>query len=160
MMNQDIIFYSNYCKFSQDLIKYITKQDLKNMFVFVCVDKNKHKIPNQVDRVPALFLAREKRILFEDDIFKCIEQSVQSINPMEQPSSSFSDNFAFVENDAMQPNQLVDSKMFARFGEEQRIYTPEDDSGNKNDNEQTLERFNAQRDNDITSVFGDRRRPM
>jgi hypothetical protein len=159
-MNRDIIFYSNYCKFSQDLIKYIAKRDLKKMFVFVCVDNNRHRIPNNVDRVPALYLLRDKRVLFEDDIFNCIEQSVQNINPMEQPSSSFSDTFAFVEDDTMQPNQLVDSKMFAKFGEEQRIYTPEDDSGNKNDNEHSLERFNAQRENDLTAVFGDRRRPM
>jgi hypothetical protein len=151
---KDIIFYSNFCKYSQDLLKYIVKQDLKKMFVFVCVEKNRQRIPPQVDKVPALFLTNERRVLFEDDIIECIQSSVINIAPSEQPCSSFSDTFSILEDDTMMPNQSVDSKRFSIFGQEQRIHTPEEDTGNKNDNELSLERYNSMRESDITQIFG------
>lgn len=155
-MNKEIFFYSNFCKYSQDLIQYIIKKDLKKHFVFVCVDTNKHRIPSQIDKVPALFLTQSGQVLFGEDILSCIETNVQEITPNEQPSSTFSDNFSFLgDDDSMVGNSSCFSKNFSSVDADLRIYTPQDDDGKK-DNEMSLERYNNQRERDVSSIFGDR----
>ena len=155
-MDKDIVFYSNYCKFSQDLINYIGKKDLKKMFVFVSVDINRNRLPPQVDRVPALFLKKEQKVLFDDDIFACIEASVPDANPLENLSSAFADNYSFLEEGG---GSKVAGGGFATFGQEQRIYCPQEDDGGKGpDNEATLERYNHLRENDVQKIFGEKKR--
>ena len=154
--NKDVLFYSRFCQYSKDVINHIIKKDMKNMFVFVCVDTNKGKLPPQVDRVPALYLTKEGRLLFEDNIIECINSFDEDISPLEQPSSAFSDNFSFISDDTMIQNSSTVAKNFAIFGQEQRIHCPDEDSG-KGDNEHSLERYTNQRENDMKSLFSDRR---
>jgi hypothetical protein len=155
-MDKDIVFYSNYCKYSQDLINYIVKKDLKKMFVFVSVDINRNRIPPLVDRVPALFLVKERKVLFDDDILACIEASVPDANPLENLSSAFAENYSFLGDE--QESKPAGGG-FATFGKEQRIYCPKEDDGGKGpDNEATLERYNHTRESDLQKIFGDKKR--
>ena len=153
---KDIIFYSNFCRYSKDLLDYITKKEISNHFVFVCVDKHRQSIPNNIDRVPALYITTHKKVLFEDDIIRCIDSSLEQVIPLEQPSSAFSDNFSFIEDDQMMPNSLITAKKFATFGDEQRIHWVADENA-KTDSENTLEKYTSQREHDIAKILGQRR---
>lgn len=150
---KSILFYSSFCQFSKDVVNYIIKKDLKPQFVFISVDTKKHMIPQQVDKVPALLDQNTGKLYFEDNIIAFINSLVQDIMPLEQPSSNYSENFSFLDND----NSPGGLQNFALYGQEQRIYTPEEDGGSKNENGSVLDSIKSQRDVDVQSIFGDRR---
>jgi hypothetical protein len=160
-----ILFYSSYCQFSRDIINHIVKKDLKPNFVFIPVETNKHRIPPQIDRVPAL-ITTEGDILFEDDIVSFINSATEDIMPLEQPSSGYSDNFSFLgEDDQNKGTSNTLLKNFAPFGTEQRIHTPEEDGGtgkgggmNSDMDMKVMSNLQSQRDREIKSIFGETRR--
>jgi len=87
----DILYYSGYCTHSQNIIRYLAKNDLRNKLSFICIDKRARDpnnnqlyvilengtrviLPPNVHSVPALLLVRENyRVLFGDDIIKHFE---------------------------------------------------------------------------------------
>lgn len=152
MSNKDIIFYSNYCVFSREVVDSIIKRDLKNNFVFICVDTNRHRIPQQIDRVPALYLRQTGDVIFEDDIITYIEKHItEDISPID--NSTYSDCFSFLDDNQSQ----MGFKQFGVFGQEQQIYTPDDDtSQNKADSSNSLENYANQREMDTKRLFSSR----
>lgn len=72
----DILYYSNYCKYSQKILQFITKNNLTDQLNFVCIDKrqkdpqngqmyivlengNKVLLPPNIHSVPALLLVKK-----------------------------------------------------------------------------------------------------
>jgi hypothetical protein len=82
----DILYYSNYCTHSQNIIRYLAKNDLRNKISFICIDKRTRDpknnqlyiilengtrviLPPNIHSVPALLLVRENyRVVLGDDI--------------------------------------------------------------------------------------------
>ena len=78
-----IVYYSNYCEPSKQLLQKIAKTKLKNEIHFICIDNRKKEngntilfvnqeqllLPPNITKVPALFLIESKRALFENDIY-------------------------------------------------------------------------------------------
>jgi hypothetical protein len=87
----DILYYSNYCTHSQNIIRYLAKNDLRNKISFVCIDKRSRDpknnqlyvqlengtrviMPPNIHSVPALLLVRENyKVLLGDDIINHFE---------------------------------------------------------------------------------------
>ena len=79
-----ILYYSNYCEKSKNLLNYLSKSSVKNNLHYVCIDRRIQKnnniyiilennqellLPNTVNAVPALMLLNnEYKILFGDSI--------------------------------------------------------------------------------------------
>jgi hypothetical protein len=149
-MNREnnIVFYSQHCPHSRELLKEINAKDLEKYFVFVCVEQYRNRIPPQVDRVPALLIRNEGRVLFEDEILKYIGCDVTPIETL----NGFSESFSFLEEDTLGP-----SNNFSVFGQEQRIVTPDDDNGNQKGDGSILEKFMTDRARDVSNIFGDKR---
>ena len=161
MSRNNVLFYSNHCPFSAEVVGLITKRDLKDQFVFVNIDShaNRSRIPREIDRVPALWIRDLSKVLFEDQITDYIGYPEEDmILPVEQPTSAYSENFSFLEEDSS--IETTASKGFALFGQEQHIHTPDDDSGGgkagKADNGGMLDRYMSQRAKDVTSIFGEK----
>ena len=162
----NVLFYSERCPFSLQVIELIKHRGFQEYFVFVCVDhqRNRAMMPKQVDRVPALLLREERRLLFEDDIVRYIGVPEREpapavvepeVMPLEQPVSAYSDNFSFLD-DSMQGEAAA--KNFALFGQEQHIQTvSEEDGGGKIDTSSVLDRYMSQRAHDVTSIWGDKK---
>ena len=155
----NILFYSEHCPHCRSIIDLILKRNIKEQFLFVCVDQHRTKIPPQIDRVPALIMKDEGKpyILFEDDIIRYIgeppREETINIEPVDQSVSAYSENFSFLEDDG---GPSTGSKNFALFGQEQKIYTPdEDDENGKIGGDGVLDRFMNQRAQDVSSIFGD-----
>jgi len=72
----DILYYSNFCKYSQNILQFITKNNLTDQLNFVCIDKrqkdpqngqmyivlengNKVLLPPNIHSVPALLLVKK-----------------------------------------------------------------------------------------------------
>ena len=85
-----ILYYSNFCKHSSNIIQILSRSTVKNDIHFVCIDKrekmadgqialileNNQKVilPTQITEVPALMLLNQNyRVIFGDDILKFLE---------------------------------------------------------------------------------------
>jgi hypothetical protein len=79
-LQKDILFYSNYCLHSNNLINRLSKTALHNKIFYVCIDDKKIKIPSFINRVPSIYLVSEKTILVEEDIDTWVSNYIQKIN--------------------------------------------------------------------------------
>ena len=124
-----ILYYSNFCNHSRNILQILSKNDNRNDIHFICIDKrtkegektfilleNNQKIilPNTVTRVPALLLLNQGySVIFGEDIlahFKPKEQlqiKQATQNNMEPMAFTFansgsivSDQYSFLDMDA------------------------------------------------------------
>jgi len=73
-LSKDLLFYSNYCLHSNNLINTISKTSIHNEILYICIDEKKVKVPSFITRVPTIYLTKDKKILVEDDIDRWFEQ--------------------------------------------------------------------------------------
>jgi len=72
MHHRHVLFYSNYCMYSKEVIDAIFGKNLRHLFVLVCVDKRGQELPEFVDRVPLVFTV-DRRILTDSAVKAFIE---------------------------------------------------------------------------------------
>jgi hypothetical protein len=160
-MPNDILFYSNYCVFSKQLLTDMSKMNIRGNFVMVCVENYKHSIPQAIDRVPTIVTGGGD-ILVDDDIARYLEsyfrQSGAQHNdssraaqteptPPEDMYSQTHAGFAYI-GDETQMDNGGGGGHYGIFGEDQHIETPDDDSKN-DDTTVNYERYKASRDADV-----------
>lgn len=155
-MAQDfILFFSNFCNYSKDVVGVITKKNIRNAFVFVCVDTVR-PIPSFVTCVPLVTSRTEKSVYVDEQIMELLDRISKSMYPPSQieamnSMSGLSTGNTESEFEAFgQDNgsfSLLDMDNF-------RINTITEDEevkGKRADSSQ-LEQFIAQRDNDVSFV--------
>jgi hypothetical protein len=94
----DILYYSNYCKHCEKVVKTLVKGNLIDKLSFVCIDKRvrdektnqvyiqlengkKVNMPPNLTNVPALLLVSEKyRFIYGDDIIKRFHKDILEKN--------------------------------------------------------------------------------
>ena len=92
----DILYYSNYCKHSQNILQHLGKTNVKDKISFICIDKrmrdaNNNQIyilhengtkvlmPPNVHSVPALLLVKQNyRVIYGDDIMNYFAPFLES----------------------------------------------------------------------------------
>jgi hypothetical protein len=67
-MKKDILFYSNFCTYSKEIINSISKTKLNNSIIYVCVDDNNIQLPPFIKAVPTIYLVNEKKIVVDENI--------------------------------------------------------------------------------------------
>tara|TARA_Y100000816_G_scaffold292597_1_gene288933 strand:- start:20 stop:604 length:585 start_codon:yes stop_codon:yes gene_type:complete len=85
-----VLYYSKYCKNSNNVLKFLGKSDLQNSIHFLCIDKRRRDekgnlyiildngmnilLPKNIEQVPALLLLNKNKIIFGEknilDFFK------------------------------------------------------------------------------------------
>ena len=95
-MERHVLFYSNYCDYSRDVLGTVVQKGLRHLFVLVCVDKRSAlQLPDFVDRVPLIFTI-DRRVLSDDAVGAFIDNLAtycsgiysSSSNSIEQPGSA------------------------------------------------------------------------
>ena len=76
-LEKDLLFYSNYCLHSSNLLNSISKTSLNQKVLYICIDDSKIKVPSFITRVPSVFLVKQKKVLVEDEINQWIQQTLQ-----------------------------------------------------------------------------------
>lgn len=153
---KDILFYSNLCDFSKEVLNTLVKHQLKESFMLVCVDNKNLKLPPFVDRVPLIYSVTKK--LFADEQLmayiksKISSSSLQPYSLVGMNTGSLSESFSFLESG--DEFGEVSARNYNFLGVEQKIYAPEDSSDAKGENSQKLEAFMASRDTDLQKLFG------
>ena len=92
----DILYYSNYCKHSQNIIQTLVKSNLTDKISFVCIDKRSRDssngqtyitlenggkviMPPNIHSVPSLLIIKEQyRVLMGDDIIKHLHPQIKN----------------------------------------------------------------------------------
>lgn len=156
-MQKDILFYSNLCDFSKDVVNILSKYQIKDKFMLVCVDNKTLKLPPFVDRVPLIYTVSKK--LFADDYLLHYVQSMiesTSLQPyalVGSNTNAYSENFSFLDSGDGVTEDC--SRNYNYLGMEQKIQMVEDnDEGTKDDKSKLLEAYMAHRANDIQKIFG------
>ena len=67
-MQKDIMFYSNNCLFSKNVIDKTYNSPLAEYIEYVCIDNNDVEIPPFINVVPTLLLIRDKKILTDNTL--------------------------------------------------------------------------------------------
>ena len=171
-MSKDIIFYSNYCNFSKEVIGKLNNTSIRDSFLYICVDDTNINLPTFVKAVPTIYLAQQKRILVDESIDmwlnsigrQAVSQQSNNSGSGAIPASgdigfydggngSFSSCFSTLDD-------KLDSGMSFGFHSLntplERINTPEE--GSKNSGKKSLDDLQKQRSLDVPVSSGMSRR--
>lgn len=158
-MQKDILFYSNLCDFSKEVLQNIAKYQIKDKFLLVCVDNKNLKLPPFVDRVPLIYTV-SKKLFADENLMNYLQSMVESTSL--QPyalvgtnTNAYSENFSFIEDTDGYTEDC--SRNYNYLGMEQKIYAPEDKNEPTDDKSKVLEAYMANRANDIQKIFGNNR---
>jgi hypothetical protein len=163
MSNDYVLFYSDKCLHSKELINLLYKdQDLFKKFVKINIDVAKVNIPPYIKSVPSAIITENNnaKLLVGVQIFNWYNENhkvtlnnnqVLEWDPLAM--AGYSDGFSYIENStaATEKNYL-----YLNDANDYRIHTPEDNNSDKksNDNGKTqidynYEKFMMQRDSDV-----------
>tara|TARA_Y100000389_G_scaffold155774_1_gene156513 strand:- start:127 stop:621 length:495 start_codon:yes stop_codon:yes gene_type:complete len=144
-MGKDIIFYSNFCRYSKEILTTVTKSKLNDLLTFICVDDKNIQLPPFLTAVPTIYIANEKKIIMDENIQDWIKSKQNSgndglLDSYFSESSNFSASFSNLDDsedksfvsDFTYLDQPIDS-----------INTPQEISGDKN------------KDNDVSKSYED-----
>ena len=168
---KDVLFYSNYCLHSKELLMKLNKLGMRNIFLMVCVEQHRASIPRAIDRVPTIVTSR-KLVLQDDDVDEYVDllakEIVRASQPQKSPQSTpamspqssshhapedlFSHTDAgFSYLDDGSDSIVMGGGLYGVYGEDQRIDTP-DDEVEDNDATMNYERYKASRDADVNII--------
>ena len=156
-----LLFYSNYCNFSNEIYQTIIKYNLKDEFHLLNISKAKYNIPNIITSVPTLLL-NDKKTIYKN---KELEQFIQEIYKKKSendvlPISDYTQHFSSAYSSWDETNNINDNyNQFGLINDNNNIITPEEDTSSNNLNDSSLsEKMNTYQENrnlDIQNIFKD-----
>jgi hypothetical protein len=155
-VSKNILFYSNYCQHSKEVLGLLTKKNMTDQFTFVCVDNTTLKLPNFVQSVP-LICTTNREILGDTDVFNYLNQFQEQTTDIEPfalfcSTNSISDKYSFIGEggtDVASTSSLEDgSHAFVYVNHsDQKINCPKESEGDTKFDQKSFEAYMAQRDN-------------
>ena len=152
MVEKNLLFYSNQCKYCKELAQLLNKYNITDQFITICVDDKNLKLPKIVTSVPLVIMKESNVILEGDQIFdflnkKYKKKDLVGYNTLEM--GGYSDNFSMVSesDDNIEKNVQSFDQSFANIQSNCSISTPNEDSNNYNANK-NLEELLNQRSHD------------
>ena len=154
LTSKHILFYSNFCQFSNDIYKTIEKYNIKNKFILINISQKKYKIPTIIKTVPTILLNDKKTILMNDKIDTFLENLSQKTNEKVDPFTSLtgiSNGYSFLDDNSNKDTTLN----FGLINSEFHIETPSEDGGGANSGSisDKMNNMQEQRNVDIQQYF-------
>lgn len=122
-----ILFYSNYCQFSNDVCKKIEKYGIKDKFLLINISQKKYKIPQIITSVPTILL-NDKRTIIQDDNIDNLLNDLNKNNNSEVNAftelNGISNVYSFLDDESNKNSTLN----FGLIDSEFRIETPAEDA--------------------------------
>jgi len=102
-MGKDIIFFSNYCEYSKEILGKLQEANLLEAMVKVCVDDRNIKLPQFITAVPTIYLMDKKAIVKDEQIMEWVVSMSPKKNTVFNELGSYmnggaGDNFAFLDD--------------------------------------------------------------
>jgi hypothetical protein len=166
----DILFYSNHCQFSKQVIDLCVSHNIRDYFVLICIDHNRDKLPYFVDRVPLIYRKSHSDVIHDEAIVEYISSIVQATQKEQQPAATapsvpteiqpfslhqnvnYSDHFSFLNDQEIvnDPNK----RPFTMLGEDMRfpsVQQSDDNGGKVKLDTKILDQYMQARDQDTAS---------
>lgn len=157
-----LLFYSNYCNYSNEIYQTIVKYNLKDDFHLLNISKAKYSIPSIITSVPTLLL-NDKKTLYQNVE---LEQFIQKLYKEKSkndilPSSDYTQHFSSAYSSWDETNNINDEyNQFGFINDNSNIITPEEEQSNNNLNNSSLsEKMNTYQESrnlDIQNIFKDK----
>ena len=154
-----LLFYSNYCNFSNEIYQTIIKYNLKDDFHLLNISKTKYIIPSIITSVPTLLL-NDKKTLYQNNE---LEQFIQELYKKKSendviPCSDYTQHFSSAYSSWDETNNINDEyNQFGFINDTNSIITPEEEQSNNNLNNSSLsEKMNTYQESrniDIQNIF-------
>lgn len=170
MVEKHVLFYSNYCQFSKEVLNIIVRKNIRAAFVYVCVDDNKYKLPAYVDRVPVI-VSSSKNMYTDDDVMLFLDTVTHNdggggshpgkvkeddLQTALYKGQLFSDMYSFIESEYQTDPQL--NLGYSMIDSITRIETPPEGNQNKGRGSgidtSSMDRLIENRDMDIKRILG------
>ena len=91
-MKKDILFYSNFCTYSKEIINNISKTPLNDNMLYVSVDDENIQLPPFITSVPTIYLINDKKIVVDEAITDWIKEKLNKSSQASQgPAQSGGD---------------------------------------------------------------------
>jgi hypothetical protein len=129
--SKHVLFYSNFCQFSNDIYKLIEKYNLKNNFILINISKKKYKIPSNINSVPTILLNDKKTLIQDYNIEKFLEDLSKETNKKVDPFTNIngiSNVYSFLDDNSNKDTTLN----FGLIDNEFHIETPPEDGEDGN----------------------------
>ena len=151
MTQKNIVFYSNLCSYSNEIIELIKDKNLDTELLLVNIDDNKIQLPQFIEVVPTIFLSKEKTLIIDEEIVKWINKQSEEKQKNDDigayNNDSFSINFSNLNNDDLSNN----NDYFSSITEDNKMNLKQEEA--KNPNKRTMEEYQQQRQLDLTKIF-------
>lgn len=159
-----LLFYSNLCQYSQDTLRTISKKNIRNLFMTICIDNPKFQssIPAFVDRVPFI-LTNNQEIVIDDNIQLFLEiiskqTTKDELTPYStlEMGSKLSDGFSYITDGENAPDTFGWSHNFVRLDAEIPMINPPIDTSQEKGNKRSNVHFESllqERDRDLDMIF-------
>lgn len=158
--NENILFYSNKCLHSKELLNLLHKDvELNQKFTKINVDNRNIKIPPYVKAVPTAIINinGKPNLMVGSDIFKWYEQmhskinkenSIENWDPLTM--TGYSDGFSYLSEDSN-----VMKKNFSFVNENNMIVTPDEKNYSNEDDKKNQQK--SQFDNEYETFMNQRK---
>jgi hypothetical protein len=161
-----LLFYSNYCNFSNEIYQTIIKYNLKDEFHLLNISKARYNIPNIITSVPTLLLNDKKTIYKNNELEEFIQELYKKKSENDVlPSSDYTQHFSSAYSSWDETNNINDNyNQFGLINDKNNIITPEEDTSSNNLNDSSLsEKMNTYQENrnlDIQNIFKDTKKQI
>ncbi len=131
-MQKDLFFYSKFCNHSTDVITMITKMNIRDFFIFVCVDDKKYNIPKCVTHVPTI-ITKNKELVTDTEVMNYLgkfrsgrEPTNEDIAPFCSAQTGYSSSYIFLTDNGydVEGLQQDDKDKYININANTNIYTP------------------------------------
>ena len=154
-----LLFYSNYCNYSNEIYQTIMKYNLKDKFHLLNISKTKYKIPSNITSVPTLLL-NDKKTIYKDQELENFIQELHKSNTKNDilPNSDYTQAFSSSYSSWDETSNINDEyNQFGFINQKNSIETPnEDDTNTRLNNTSLSEQMNSYQENrnlDIQNIF-------
>lgn len=157
-----LLFYSNYCNYSNEIYQTIIKYNLKDDFHLLNISQSKYNIPSIITSVPTVLLNDKKTLYQNDELEKFIQELYKKKTESDVlPSSDYTQHFSSAYSSWDETNNINEEyNQFGSINGTNSIITPEEEQSNNNLNNSSLsEKMNTYQESrnlDIQTIFKDK----
>jgi hypothetical protein len=153
-MNKDIIFYSNYCNYSKEVLTEISKSPLNDKMTYICVDDRNINLPSFVQAVPTIYLIKEQKVIVDEGITTWIKSKTQPQQSQELGSyfgsgDSFSSSFSNLDDT---PDTSHTSEFTYLDAPVESINTPQESADSNKNMSNSYEQLEMQRKQEFSGA--------
>jgi hypothetical protein len=146
-LQKDLLFYSNLCDHCKDVINTINKKNIRDSFMFVCVDNPKFVIPEFIKVVPSI-LTIKKQIFINKVLYDYLESksthtinTIEEISPFTIGSANYSTSYTWLstdgngyDNDGMLLNNEAKNNNFVLLNDNLSLNAPKENNTDNKSN--------------------------